>query len=121
MLSSGNPRFNNLTISDDESVGNTAVGLFGEVETVAVLVGGLVELSAPTARERRPDEVVVGKPVVEDWHKGLPLTVPLLHRRLLRLRHRHNDAINYDPSYLSLSDLLFYMFVNMKMNCELVL
>lgn len=37
------------------------------------------------ARERGPDEVVVGEPVVEDRNKGLPLRVFLVHRRLMLL------------------------------------
>lgn len=34
------------------------------------------------AREGRPDEVVVGEPVVENGDEGFPLGVPLFHRRL---------------------------------------
>lgn len=45
------------------------------------------------AREGWPDEVVVGKPVVENGDERLPLRVALVHRRpgaasLLHLRHR---------------------------------
>lgn len=45
------------------------------------------------AGEGRPDEVVVGEPVVEDRDERLPLRVALVHRRpraasLLHLRRR---------------------------------
>jgi hypothetical protein len=45
------------------------------------------------AGERRPDEVVVGEPVVEDGDERFPLRVALIHRRprpasLLHLRRR---------------------------------
>lgn len=43
-----------------------------------------LEIELP-ARERGPDEVVVGEPVVEDRDEGLPLRVFLVHRRLLLL------------------------------------
>jgi hypothetical protein len=41
------------------------------------------------ARERGPDEVVVGEPVVEDGDEGLPLGVLVVHAGLLGLLGLH--------------------------------
>jgi len=39
------------------------------------------------ARKRRPNEVVVGEPIVENRNKRLPLCVPLFHPLFLLLLH----------------------------------
>lgn len=54
------------------------------------------------AGEGRPDEVVVGKPVVEDGDERLPLRVALVHRRpgaasLLHLRQRRSTPAATPP------------------------
>lgn len=74
-----------------ENTGNWSRKKVTRIETLErTSCGATKKESRVPARERRPDEVVVGKPVVENRNHRLPLRVLVIRRLLLLLPSLHS-------------------------------